>query len=376
MRNRRAALLAPAGLAILALTACSPLGSPGAAPSATVAAPATPAAARTATPTSAAPASTHPLACADLGRTSEIRAAFTPDDGSGGTTVGAVGIGDGTLSGATAVAGAGGLACRWTVRSGSQTIGAYTVSVLPGAGPEWTALMYGDGPTPDRRTFAGVKAAATCGDPGCGASAAVGSTWVRVDLIVDGLAEGQSVLGAEDPDVIFGHASSAISRAFDVVRHADAAQLRFPAHPGRPNDPPTCESFLRTSDLAHALGTSDAVYTRQVPDAAYGSVAGAAEHRLGVVSCFGQGSGTAAYSDADITIAPGQAWAVPVTANGDRTLKRIGLPGLADGEQAFSDCTGAARACRVLLDLGGTAIGIDETTHSKAVAEAILAYAR
>ncbi|MGN6741724.1 MAG: hypothetical protein ACTHJL_00300 [Amnibacterium sp.] len=373
MTDRRTALLVPIGLAVLALTACAQQGSPAA-----------PSESATTTPTSAPATSAPPtiapaglLRCTDLGTPSEIRAAYTAADGRDDASVEPTSPLDDTITGATAIQGAGGLACAWSVRRGADEADTYTVSVLPRAATEWSAMLYGDGPTSERRTFAGVSAAATCGDPGCGASARVGDAWVRVDLVVAGLAEGRSVLGNETVDTIFAHASPAISRAIRAVQQADASRLRFPTHPGSPQNPPACESFLRTSDLAHAIGTTSATYQVRHPDGASDSIAGAAQHRIGVTDCFGQGSGSAPYGLASMVLAPGQAWAVRAIADaatGD--LTHTTLPGMAPGEVALTDCTGADHPCTVLFSLGSTAIEVDETSHSRAVAEAILAYAR
>ena len=129
----------------------------------------------------------------------------------------------------------------------------------PGAAKDWSAQVFGDAPTAKRRVFAGISAAAACADPGCGASAAVGSSWVRVDLLTVGLGEGTSVFAGETEDTLFANARPAIATVFATVQRATAAQLRFPSHVGT-RGASDCRTFLKPGPLAAAMGVRSASY--------------------------------------------------------------------------------------------------------------------
>ncbi len=287
----------------------------------------------------------------------------------------------GTITAETAVQGAGGLSCSWRIGGDGGTADDVVVNaaVLPGAAKDWSAQVFGDAPTAKRRVFAGISAAATCADPGCGASAAVGSSWVRVDLLTVGLGEGTSVFAGETEDTLFANARPAIATVFATVQRATAAQLRFPSHVGT-RGASDCRNFLKPGPLAAAMGVRSASYAEpRYPDGVSDSLAGAAEHRIGVSSCFVNGSGTGPNSTAQVTIAPDQAWAVTAMAahpDARGTLKPVTLTNQVAGEHALTDCTGTANECSVVFSLGTTAIQVDDGIRSKQIAEAIIAEAR
>ncbi|GAA2753589.1 hypothetical protein GCM10009869_26470 [Amnibacterium kyonggiense] len=289
---------------------------------------------------------------------------------------------DGSITGQKALEGAGGLGCSW--RAGppnSETgIATLTVSILPGAANQWTGALYGDAPTEQRRTFAGISAAATCGDPGCGATAAVGSSWVRVDLLTGSREGGTSAFAKETDDQVFAGLKPAVETVFRTVQDASAAQLRFPDHVPADSAAP-CTNYLTKVDLEGALKVQRTrVSTDFPPDPKVDSLFGAAELRLGDSVCVVEDARYSSATElASVTVGPEQAWAVDEIATdsaqrGD--LRPIRLEGLASGERALSNCGSGSTPCTVLFTLGSTAIQIENTPRAVQVAEAILATAR
>jgi hypothetical protein len=323
-----------------------------------------------------------PLRCGDLVTESKILAAVHGPNSPASRSVTRTSTAEGSVTGEKAIQGAGGLSCSWKVGADSRpaSTATFTVSLLPQAAREWTPMLSGDAPTTSRRTFAAVSAAADCADAGCAASAPIGSAWVRVDLTVTGLGEGQSVYGDESTAAIFRGARPAIAAVFTSVKRATAAQLRFPSHVGPTPSASDCRNYLKTVPLARAMGVGSATYgTPRRPDGTSDSIAGAAEHRIGVSVCYADGSGTGPNSLARITIAPLQSWAVTAmaadpTARGG--LTPVTLTGQTAGEHALTNCSGAGTPCTVVFALGTAAIQIDDTTRAKQIAEAIIAEAR
>lgn len=372
-RNRRAGLLAAiaAVMTVVGLSGCA----------ATTAAPAAPptstGAASAPTPSSSA---AQPLACGDLVDQQEVVRAFTPRGTTASGSITPTTPWDTRLLGPVAVAGAGGLACAWRVGTGASA-GTLLVEVLPGAASQWSALMYGDGPTSERHRFAGIEAAATCGDPGCGASAVVGSSWVRADLVIPGLNGASSAMGRESTTTILDGAAPVFDRLFTTVQRASAARLAFPAHPGSPSGTPRCEGILPAAQLAPLLSSSSATYDLRRPTGASDSIDGAAAHDLGSFECFANGSSTAGDSTADLVVAPGQAWAVK-TMEGSRysdttPLRPVRLAGATSSETAETTCaSGATTPCTVVFSLGTLAIQVDDSPHAVGIAEAVIANAR
>jgi hypothetical protein len=331
----------------------------------------------------ATPAATGPLQCADLIEQQEVVTAFTRSGTASTGSVTAITPYDGELTGPLAVTGAGGLACAWSVRTSasSGSAGTLLVQVLPGAASQWSAMMYGDGPTSDRREFAGITSAATCGDPGCGASAIVGSAWVRVDMTIPGIGGENSAFGGESQAAILSGASPSISRVFSTVQHASPARLVFPKHPGSTSGTPRCEGILRTADIAPVLSSSDAAYQLLPLTGRTYSISGAASHDLGSYRCFANGTGTAGASTADITVAPGQTWAI-TAIDGSRyfdsnPLRPTRLVGATGSEAAETTCAqGGTSECTTVFSLGDLAIQVGGTKNATKIAEAIIASAR
>lgn len=378
-RVRTSAALAAIGVLFVSVAGCT--GSASAAPSSARAA----LSSVTSVQPSAARASTAdrraPLTCLDLVSRAKIAAALHGPHFTG-RTVTPTTTAAGLITGEKAIQGAGGLSCSWTVDTSSTSTrkAVFTASVLPGAAKEWSALLFGDGPSSSRRTFAGVSAAAACGDPGCAASAVVGAAWVRVDLTVQGLGEGRSVFANESERTIFANAGPAIAAVFSGVQHATPAQLRFPNHLAATRSVPRCTAFLGTAALARAMKVRSASYIRTPqPTGASDSIAGAAQHRIGTAVCFASGAGSNPDGIASITIAPRQAWAVgALVKNPDYrgAFTATTLPGQTGAERALTDCHGAGTPCTTVFALGSTAIQVDDTRRSTAIAEAILAQAR
>jgi len=288
----------------------------------------------------------------------------------------------GLITGDRAVEGAGGLACAWRAGPPNSETGEAVLSatILPGAADSWTGSLHGDAPTSDRRTFAGVSAAATCGDPGCGATAAVGSSWVRVDLITGSREGGESAFAKQTDDEVFAELTPAVESVFRAVQGADAAQLQFPNHLPTDGTPAGCRNYLGKVDLASALDVDDVrISTRYQPDPDLDSLFAAAELQLGtsVCSILSLDAGSALL--ADVTVAPGQAWAVDDAAEttadqGD--FRPVQLEGAVSGERALSNCGASTNTCTLDFTLGSDAIEISDAAHPERVAEAIIAGAR
>ncbi|HEY8318897.1 MAG TPA: hypothetical protein VIG76_08705 [Amnibacterium sp.] len=383
--NRHPVLLgAVTALAVGVLAGCSHAvpATPGG-PGASAAPVATPDASPSPTPTASAATASAPLRCDDLLTHAQLLAAAQGPHSPANRTVSVTSTAGGTITAETAVQGAGGLSCAWRIAGEGAATDDVVVNaaVLPGAAKDWSAQMFGDAPTAKRRVFAGISAAATCGDPGCGASAAVGSSWVRVDLLTVGLAEGTSVFAGETEDTLFTNAGPAIAAVFATVQHASAAQLRFPSHVGT-RATSDCRTFVKPGPLAAAMGVRSTSYADpRYPDSVSDSIAGAAEHRIGVSSCFVNGSGTGPNSTAKITIAPDQAGAVAAMAADPKArgpLKPVTLANQVAGEHALTDCSSSSspNECSVVFSLGTTAIQVDDGIRSKQIAEAIIAEAR
>lgn len=351
----------------------------------------TPASATTALPgaTTALPAATTtatsgsaPLACDDLVPKGEIVRALAAGQASDDWVVIPTSAVDGSITGAKALEGAGGLSCSWQAgpQNAETGVATLTVSLLPGAAEQWTGALYGDGPTAQRRTFAGISAAATCGDPGCGATAAVGSSWVRVDLLTGSREGGSSAFAKETDDQVFADLKPAVESAFRTVQKASAAGLRFPDHVPADGAAP-CTNYLIKADLSSPLGVKDtSIDTAYPPDPKSSSLFAAAELRIGDSVCVIEDPKYATPTElASVTVAPEQAWAVDDIAahhvqQGD--LHAVQLQGLASGERALSTCGSAGNQCVVLFTLGSDAIQVENTDRAEQVAEAILLAAR
>lgn len=341
----------------------------------------------TASSTAAAPSTSataaDPLRCTDLVEQQEVVAAFTRSGATATGSITAITPYDGELTGPVAVVGAGGLACAWSVRTSASdgAVGSLLVQVLPDAASQWSALMYGDGPTSDRRDFAGITSAATCGDPGCGASAVVGSGWVRVDMTIPGIGGEQSVFGTESQEGILAGASPAISRIFTTVQEASAAQLDFSKHPGSTSGDAQCDEILPTVSLAPLLSSSGAIYQALPLTGETYSISGAASHDLGSFRCSAKGTSLSGDSTAEITVAPGQAWSVAAMEGsryfGSEPLRRTRLVGATSSETAETTCVdGGTRECTTVFSLGDRAIQVSGTRNATSIAEAVIARAR
>ena len=102
---------------------------------------------------------------------------------------------------------AGGIRCAWVANgsrgTGSKAIGQpgvpwLDVQVVPGAATAWTSYTFGDGPGMTATTaFAGFDGAHSCGDPGCKATAPIGSAWVSIMMHWAGSTTGDPLAGGE-----------------------------------------------------------------------------------------------------------------------------------------------------------------------------------
>ncbi len=383
--KRNPILIGALALAVGALGGCSALpddastrSAPSTSPDGSSTASTVPAAASTTS------APSRLLSCADLVTEEQIRAAVHGPNSPADPVITRISTAEGdeallgvsnALLGEKAIQGAGGLTCAWRVGPASPHSPVFEASVLPGAAPDWTGYLYGDGPTPQRRTFLGFSAAAACGDPGCGASATVGSSWVRVDLLEPdgGEQTGRGVFGHESEDTIYAHAKPAVESVFRSVRDASAARLRFPSH--LKADPNTrCEDLVAPAALAKAMGVRAVHYdTRyQFTPEQYG-IAGAALTRMKAKNCDADASTTSA----DLVILPKQAWAIDDLMSdppqrGD--LEPTTLRGQRAGEHALTDCGTTGNAtCEVVLSLADFAVLVDDSSRSLAIAEAVVA---
>jgi hypothetical protein len=172
-----------------------------------------------------------------------------------------------------------------------------------------------------------------------------------------------------------------ISRVFTAVQHASDDRLAFPKHPGSRAAASRCDAILPTADLAPLLSSSDATYQLRPLNGETYSISGAASADLGSYSCFASGTGTSGGGTADITVAPGQAWAVRAM-EGSRyfdsaPLRPARLPGATSGEIAETTCIGGSEnECTTVFSLGDLAIEVGGTTNAVKIAAAIIAHAR
>ncbi|MCU1330519.1 MAG: hypothetical protein JWN34_5889, partial [Bryobacterales bacterium] len=129
---------------------------------------------------------------------------------------------------------AGGIRCAWLADgstgtyskiSGTPRVPWLDVQILPGSAGSWTSYTFGDSPGSSATTpFADFEGAHACGDPGCMATAAVGSAWVSIMLHDPGLGVGDSLVGSSADD-IFAKLGPAANALFSRVKNATPAQL-------------------------------------------------------------------------------------------------------------------------------------------------------
>lgn len=310
------------------------------------------------------------LGCDDLATTEDVAAALAGTGAAPAVTLSDV---PGTELRDYAVAAAGGLTCRWVGDNGAI----FAASVLPKAAHQWTAMLFADSPTDERREFGGVSAAAACGDPGCGVSAAVSDSWLLVEITAPNWNTGGSVFGDASEDSVFPPATPAIEDVVGAVSRASAEQLAWPLPGTAPKGAPSCEAYLKTAALGTALGDPTAEWDPLgKPDPATLTQQSAAEERAGIFTCYGVGSS----STARLTVAPGQAWIATSLAThpADRgELRPADLRGLADGEVALSDCASRPdQACTVLFSLSDVTLQADLSAASPQIAQAVLDQAR
>ena len=362
---------------LVALSGCSSAGSGGGqAPSADP---------DVATP-SASPAAAAPLTCADLVGASDVDIALASP--SAPTDFASL------VSYPTpydfASTAAGGIRCAWLADGSTGTYSKIIgepgvpwldVQILPGAAEKWTSYTFGDGPGTDSTTpFAGFDGAHSCGDPGCKATAAIGSSWVSILVHDPGFGVGDSLVGSSQ-DEIFAKLAPAATSLFSTLAGATPAQLDWPGTPARASDPSVeaCSSFLKSPALANALGVATVGEYADAVDLSSDivSLESVALEDAGFVTCSAEAGFDAR---ASFVLALDNASIVDRIAAGlgPKSAEHLDtLDGQTGSEKAVSNCGDGRPGCDLWFSLGVDAIYVSSiSSDSKAVAEAILAQAR
>ena len=285
---------------------------------------------------------------------------------------------------------AGGIRCAWVADgsrgTGSTAIGQpgvpwLDVQVLPGAASDWTSYTFGDGPGTTATTpFAGFDGAHSCGDPGCKATAPIGSAWVSIMMHGAGSNTGDPLAGTTEGEV-FAKLVPAAAALFGTVQKATTAQLDWPATPARTLSPEVepCSSFLKAPALAQALGVpsvgdyaSDAPLPNEIV-----SLESTALRHAGAVRCT---AGTDGSARADFVLLTNNAAIVGRIATGltpDSAEHAAKLPNQTGTETTVSNCSSDRTACDLWFTLGADAIYVSSvSSDSMAVATAIIDQAR
>ena len=285
---------------------------------------------------------------------------------------------------------AGGIRCAWLADGSTGTYSDIVggpgvpwldVQVLPGAAETWTSYTFGDGPGTDATTpFAGFDGAHSCGDPGCKATAPIGSAWVSIMVHDPGFGVGDSLVGSSQDD-IFAKLAPAAEALFSTVANATAGQLDWPAVPAGTAGPTAeaCSSVLEPAALANALGVTTIGEYADSADVASDlvSVESIAAGDAGFVTCSAEAGFDAR---ANFVLALGNASIV------DRIAAGLGpqsaghldaLEGQTGGEKAVSNCDDDHPMCDLWFSVGTDAIYVAlGSSDPTAIAEAIIAQAR
>ncbi|TPW76204.1 hypothetical protein [Schumannella soli] len=275
---------------------------------------------------------------------------------------------------ATAIPAAGGLQCAWRGAPISGFTPVLTALLLPDPDARWTGMLFGDAPATATRTFGSHTVVASSGDPGFGATARIGGTWVFLERTFPPEATGDP--GA-DHDL-----DAAFTAIFDAAA-AEGARLAPPSSPADPSSPSAspatggatadCEAALDSGALGAALG-APASYVAQPARPELLTIQESAMQRVGDLDCFA-GSVT---QSVKIVRGHGRAAAVAQLKPGfgdaaGITFAPAKLAGLTRKEWAVDDGCTADSACAVIFVHGGDLYEVDYARGSVAVAEALIA---
>jgi len=313
-------------------------------------------------PSKSSPApSAQALGCADLASGADLAAALggtaTPADP---TTVALASSTDVTY--ATAVAAAGGLQCAWLGPAQDGFTPTLTVELLPDPQKQWTAMLFGDGPSNETRTFGSHTVTAASGDPGYGASGRVGGTWAFIVRTFP-------PTGTPDPQA-FDKLDPAFTSVLDAAA-AKGSRLSL-------SEPSTgaggCDQLLSVDRMSTALGGPATYQVVDVPAADRG-IGEVAQARVSDIRCFGMG----ATQGLEFAVAHGGAPLLTKVRNGFDTVD-LGaftpttLTGLAAGDWAIAlPCGVRPGVCEVIFTHNGDVIQVTQAPDPIAVAEAIIA---
>lgn len=328
------------------------------------------------------PAPAPALACSDLVAPAHLTSALTGGSGAAPTVVPAFQP-DYDLR-ARAVTAAGGLQCSWRAGTAPADDFAYEgdwayfwVDILPNAADVYHPVQLGDAPTTQTKAFGSVTASATCGDPGCEASAVINDAWVAVRVNAAGWNSDRSIYVGIGESLL-DHVAPAITDVFAAVGAAAPEQLGT-APPTASPAPSTavggCESFLPATLLASTLGANSATYVAEKGADTPNTPTDAAIPRAGLLICAAE---VADQASVGFFIAPQRADLVTdqiSTTELTAGLADAALPGALPNEKAVSDCPGQY-TCSELFTMGGSGFSIIHQPHADAIAAAIIARAR
>lgn len=332
------------------------------------------------------PAAAEPLTCADLVGESDVHVALQ----SPSAPIDFASLLSYPTSRDFASTAAGGIRCAWLADGSTGTYSKIIgepgvpwldVQVLPGAAGKWTSYTFGDGPGTDATTpFAGFDGAHSCGDPGCKATAPIGSAWVSIMVHDPGFGVGDSLVGSSQDD-IFAKLAPAATALFSTLANATPGQLDWPATLARATDPTAdaCSSFLKPAALANALGVATIGEYADPADlpSDFVSLESVALGDAGFVTCSAEAGFDAR---ASFVLALDNASIVDriVAGLGPKSAEHLeSLEGQTGGEKAVSNCGDGRPGCELWFSLGVDAIYVSSSSSdSKAIAEAIIAQAR
>jgi len=285
------------------------------------------------------------------------------------TTVSATTVGG--MMASESLRAAGHYSCRFALATGESADPVVSVSMLPDAAAEFTAVQpdSNDGLNNMAPVDLGDKAFSACRDgewQGCRAEVLAGTTWLSISVAT--------------PEV---DSAAFLAYARTVTDSVASLNLARPAGAVRPD----CGYLLSPHDLTMSAGLDNPVGGDVLDVAESGSLAVAGQIRGGLVDCAWSGDADAGYRGVALMILPGRGgpWSAmpPGVAASTAALGAVDLLAVADaswpasGVQALAGCD--ADGCQVTLLAGGvwlTVMTAGAADPESATALAVAAYAR
>ncbi|NYG99911.1 hypothetical protein FJ656_37035 [Schumannella luteola] len=358
--------LAAAALAATALLAgCT--GSPSSSPT-------------SARPSNPASSTAAALSCSDLADEGELDAALGGAAAAVDPVATLIGTGSDAVA-ATAVPAAGGLQCAWRGAPDSGFAPVLTAQLLPDPDARWTAMLFGDGPSTETRTYGEHTVTAASGDPGFGATARIAGVWVFLERTFD--PQETAADPGDDRDL-----DAAFTSILDAVA-ARGAQLGAPRSASASPSPSasaggsggaggagrSCDDLVATSELSAVVG-GPVAWVDQPEQPERLDIESSAMRSAGDLDCFANG----AQQTLRIRLGHGRADAAGQLKPGFDTLGGVDfvpakLAGLGRGDWAIrQDCGGSA--CSVAFAVGNDLYDVDFAHDPVAVANAVIAARR